>query len=99
MHRTLKSAHCYHTPSGQSIENNEIQIYPNPSTGFVNIRLRSKINDVTIRVNGINGEANFFHEWKYQGNIILDLSSHPKGIYLLTITTQDKVFTEKVILQ
>jgi len=28
-----------------------------------------------------------------------DNPRHPKGIYLLTITTQDKVFTEKVILQ
>lgn len=37
--------------------------------------------------------------YDYPDSIILDLSPYPKGIYLLTITTKDKVFTEKVILQ
>lgn len=80
-------------------KNGEIQIYPNPSNGFVNICLSELVGDIAIDVRDINGKVGFVEKWKYSGNIILDLSPYPKGIYLLTITTNDKVFTEKIILQ
>lgn len=82
-----------------STENSEIQIYPNPSNGFVNICLSDKVGVVTIDVRNINGKGGFVDNWKYPDNIILDLSHYPKGIYLLTITTNSKVYTEKIILQ
>ena len=79
--------------------NDEIQIYPNPTNGFVNICFNKKVEDLTIGVRDINGKRAYVEKWEYHDNIILNLSPYPKGIYLLTITTAEKVYTEKIVLQ
>jgi len=76
-----------------------INIYPNPTTGMVNIVINEGEGYVGVDVKQMNGGNIVAKYYEYPDNIILDLSPYPKGIYLLTITTNSKVYTEKIILQ
>lgn len=76
-----------------------LEIYPNPTSGMVNIVLHERHEYMAINVKQMNGGSITTQRYDYPDNIILDLSPYPKGIYLLTITTKDKVIIEKVVLQ
>lgn len=78
---------------------NPFEIYPNPTSGMVNIAFHEKQKNLKISIKQMNGGNIIAQKYDYSDNIILDLSPYPKGIYLLTITTEDRMFTEKVILQ
>lgn len=71
-----------------------IQLYPNPTTSFVNVSLTDKVwsSDVRVEVYALNTSTVLYSEKIQQKNsttIKIDLSSLPKGIYIL------KVYEEK----
>ena len=83
----------------------DIKIYPNPSTGIFNIR----ISDLT----GFQNLLGLTTNWKItntHGSIIatgnengsefsIKLTSHPKGIYFLKISREGKQFVRKLMLE
>ncbi len=79
---------------------NLYEINPNPTTGIFNIKFQNPlIGEVEINLTNIFGKTSVLNFDKNQQPVSIDLSTYPKGIYLLTIKTNDKVFTEKVVLQ
>ncbi|OQX78540.1 MAG: hypothetical protein B6D61_05245 [Bacteroidetes bacterium 4484_249] len=79
---------------------NGLKFYPNPTTGIFNIKFQNPpIGQVEINITNIFGKTSALNFDKNQQPVSIDLSTYPKGIYLLTIKTNDKVFTEKVVLQ
>jgi predicted outer membrane repeat protein len=73
---------------------NQIQIYPNPTKGIVKI---SQITDIQyITIVDIAGKEVFRTNAKTN---ILDISELQNGIYFLTIFTNTKKFTSKIILE
>jgi hypothetical protein len=83
----------------ESIENNEVDyfsIYPNPSTGIVNIITRTSAM-VTLEVYDITGKMIISKDFTkdYQ----LDLSGAYSGLYFILLKTKDGVQVEKLILQ
>lgn len=75
----------------------EIQIYPNPSTGLVEIEL-GQSESVNLQVLNIQGKTIFDKEI-YQSSFGLDLSGFADGVYSLRITTETGSITRKLILQ
>lgn len=73
-------------------QTDEVKIYPNPTTGIVSIHVTKEISD--IRINNILGER---IDVKTK-NKTFDISSFPKGVYLLNIEfTNGKIITKKII--
>ena len=76
----------------------ELNIYPNPSNGLFNIQLEN------LRNNSNNGSIKVFDQ---TGKLIMntaiqkeiDLSNQPQGLYFVQITSQDKVFNQKLVLR
>ena len=68
-----------------------INIYPNPTTGLININV-DNIKQIDI----INIEGKNIYSSKEQ---IIDISNQPKGIYFVKITTANNVITQKIILE
>lgn len=75
------------------IESVKFDIYPNPTTGIVNVGVNTVF------------DANVYN---YQGQIVMrltdnngqiDMSALPAGLYLLEIRANDKVAVEKIILK
>jgi len=80
--------------------NQGFNVYPNPTTGIINIILNNYANElISIELRQINGQMIINELQEYNDKIILDLSLFPKGIYLLTLKTSDKVFNKKIVLQ
>ena len=83
---TITKADFIHTiPDGLS-ENkleNQVVLYPNPSTGLVNITLPLN-TEVEVSVLNLIGKQVFSSS--YSGSAKVQLSDLPKGIYLIKLT-------------
>ena len=77
-----------------------ISIYPNPTSGKLNIIFSSQPeSEVEMKIINTCGNASILNYRLSSQLITLDLSPYPKGIYLLTIKTMEQVFNEKIILK
>jgi len=73
----------------------EIMLYPNPVTGVVSIQtnMQEKYN---LSISSLNGKL--IHESTMEGTSHqIDLSSFQKGVYFITIRSEDFVTTRKII--
>jgi hypothetical protein len=85
------------TPVGEiTIERvNDIKIYPNPASVCINIETGSS-GLYNIDMKNVNGQLVMSEKEKGQ-NIKIDISSLPKGFYIITIKSRQFVTTEKII--
>ncbi len=65
------------------ISDSEIQIYPNPTSGFINIQSENLLEKITVM--DISGRKIFAEENISSKEISVDLSAFAEGIYLLQI--------------
>lgn len=86
--------------------NNQINISPNPATGKFTIQLAtanwqlasSQKSAASIEIYNTLGEV-VYQSLILNPNSLIDLSSHPKGIYFIKIQSGDNRYTEKVVMQ
>ncbi len=79
-------------------EKTEIEIYPNPSNGSINLRF-SNLNEsnVNIKVLNLLGEMVFENIYSYKvNNLTIDLSNLSKGVYFININTKSNQYTKKI---
>lgn len=77
-----------------------IAVYPNPTSNVVTLLINSEIKNVVIKVYAITGQQVFSKtESKPQSYISeqIDFSNFTNGIYLLQIKTDTKIVTKKII--
>jgi hypothetical protein len=78
-------------------ESNSVSIYPNPTSGSINVEVDNNIiNDVVVL--DITGKV-LMSESVNANNISLDLSSFAKGLYLVKVVTAEDSFVKKVVLK
>jgi len=79
-----------------SHQNIYVSVFPNPSDGLFNVSCADKID--RIQLMDVTGQL--IAEFVGQGNqIILDLKSYAKAIYLLQIDTSKKTYRTKLVLR
>ena len=64
----------------------DLEVYPNPSTDRLNIQYRHlKSADVTAELVDLTGQTKWSQELQngYNGNLTIDVSEYPAGIYIL----------------
>jgi hypothetical protein len=80
---------------------NSLNIYPNPTNGFLNISYISKANgNVNVRLVNLNGQEVMNHNFdKSNGEFFntINMNNFAKGIYMLQVTTPENTITEKVV--
>ncbi len=75
----------------------QCKIFPNPTTGIINVEAENVIGIEVINIQGekvISQKSNIKNQ-----KCEIDLSSQPKGIYIIKITTNKGVAVEKVVLE
>lgn len=80
------------------VNNNSVTVYPNPFRNSVNINIDGIQDAKQIYVTDISGKLVYNSNYILNNNQI-DLSSLTRGFYLLSIKTQNKVITKKIIKQ
>lgn len=72
-----------------------LKCYPNPGTNMINIKL-SGTKEATIQITNLSGQVIFSRQLSTD-NSQIDISKFPKGIYFISITSDDFLKTEKLI--
>jgi len=78
--------------------NSDISVYPNPSTGLVNISIPSVNAATTLYVTDMIGKEVFKSSVK-DVNVSVDLTNLQKGLYMLTISNGQSKHIQKLIIQ
>lgn len=80
-----------------SVNNNQLSIYPNPSSGQFTIKLNGNQNGYTVELYNLLGELVYqFVLSNSQG--IIDLSTQPAGMYFVYVKSNAGVEVGKVLL-
>lgn len=72
-----------------------MHIYPNPTNGLVTITAASEIDQMTIY--NVVGEIIENVTGPQSSQLVVDLSTYPSGLYIVTAKTGDVVITERLI--
>ena len=88
-------------PISNIVATNDFQIYPNPTSGEVNIKFDYRLleDDFTVRVINIFGQTVYqetIHNNKNEKQ--LNLNNHPDGPYYLSLQSGTKIITKKIII-
>jgi hypothetical protein len=87
----------------EQTDNTDIYIYPNPTTGKVQVEWKGMNGNVKLQVSDIRGNMILDQailappSGEYKGSF--DLKGQPEGIYLLKLVGEDKVLVRKILLQ
>ena len=77
---------------------NDIQIWPNPSSGVFKIRTKGIANGV---IEVVNLEGKSIYKTAIEKNTSdykIDLSAYPHGTYIVTISSDNKEITSKKLI-
>jgi len=80
--------------------NDEITVYPNPTTGILNIEFGNEVTEIVkFKLYNILGVLvnNIVEEVLKDSKTLLDINRLPSGIYMLKIETRNKVYDYKII--
>jgi len=76
-----------------------LDAYPNPTAGPLTLRLH-EIGNIRLRVIDIAGRTvQVFPPTRHRGEIYLELGTLPSGIYLLQVSSDDRIEYLKVVKQ
>jgi len=86
--------HLPYVPNGiKTITNEQIQVYPNPTSGEL------RIESVDIRVESVDIFDVYGRNVGSKLGVVFDISNFPTGIYFLKIHTENGIVTKKVVKQ
>lgn len=72
-----------------------LNIYPNPSTGWITVAGLDTDADVFVT----NAQGQVVYHTQITGKADLDLSAQPKGVYFIKVTNDEATSIEKVVLK
>jgi hypothetical protein len=81
----------------------KVYIYPNPTTGKIQVEWTGLSGNVELQISDLDGKKIMSKNiqaagsGEYKGSF--DLSSQPKGVYLMKLVGSEKVLIRKIILQ
>lgn len=84
------------------IETSELQIYPNPSNGLVNLRFNSNINlNIQIDIIDINGKiVSSIYNGNHDGEKTYQWTNNVnQGIYFCRLITDHKIISKPIIIK
>jgi hypothetical protein len=91
----FSSANCS-VLSTESVELNNISVYPNPASDKIFIS-NLESNNVQIRIFNVLGKI--VHQQKNNLENGISLSRFPKGIYMLQIVSDEKKVSKKIVIE
>lgn len=95
----LNSKPIFEYPVASRVFNSKMRIFPNPSTGVVNIGGQIEPG-ATLRVTDLMGRVVLVKQIMQGDDLIkLDLTSQGKGIYTVEMLSENQVVTKKIVLR
>ncbi len=82
-----------------SNELNQIDLFPNPTNGILNIHSEDQNIEFLIQVSDLQGREVFNAESILTNNNRIDLSGLPSGMYLVKLTNKGKSYSKTIVLE
>jgi len=79
-----------------NFQKNNINIYPNPTTGLINIDFEKNKSNLNLKLINALGQVILAKKYMSTNRINFDLGA-PKGIYLLLLESDGEVITKKIL--
>ncbi len=78
-----------------------ISVYPNPSSGMLNLKINESLPSARLMIKGVSGAILSVKEIEngFSGDYNIDLSSYQNGLYMIILDTHQKKYIYKTILQ
>ncbi len=86
----------------ESVSEQDVRIFPNPTTGRVNVRMNGFNSETSVRLTNYHGQTLQTRIMNPQGGenqFNIDLGNYSAGIYYLRIDSRDIVIIKKIVLQ
>ncbi len=80
-------------------KNSDFTLFPNPSTGLINISFSDASQDIRVDVLNSCGQVILSKDITHPALTILDLSGHSKGLYFIKVQTSRGVFMSKAMVE
>lgn len=82
------------------VEQQDIRVYPNPSTGIFSIEFPGSFRDFSLSITDIRGNALLSREYTVNRHKeTLDLSGFSDGFYVIRIKTPDRIILRKILIR
>lgn len=78
--------------------NNELMVYPNPSSSFINIKMLDNSLLETIEIYNLIGEKVLIKSFDNLINVQLNISHLSKGVYFMKAKSNNKITSKKLII-
>lgn len=85
--------------TNDNVLNKGIKVYPNPSSGIVNVSIDNYAGNITVEVFDMNGRKVFSNAGDYMKANTINLQGFQKGVYILNVKGDELSYSEKIILQ
>ncbi|MFK7786698.1 MAG: T9SS type A sorting domain-containing protein, partial [Crocinitomicaceae bacterium] len=76
----------------------ETSMYPNPSSGLVNIVIKQPVDHVRVKVLDLAGRVVYSEDLQNQQEIKLDLNGH-KGVYIIQVASSEGTAVERILME
>lgn len=77
-----------------------LDVYPNPTSDILNVEQHTnKFQDIIVRIISNNGVVVLEKELKSKKIYQFDMSSYPKGLYIVESLTEEGTFKKKIVLK
>ncbi|PCJ89503.1 MAG: hypothetical protein COA57_01875 [Flavobacteriales bacterium] len=80
----------------------EFSVFPNPNEGKFELRIANyelQLKKAELKIFTLLGEPVYHQHISMSANQLIDLSSHPKGVYFAVLQTEKGVISKKIVLQ
>lgn len=86
--------------ANKSDKRNEVTIYPNPTSDNIIVSFsENEKRTFSVEITNCLGEMIFSKFYQTENTAMINVESYSKGIYFLTITSQEKRNTQKVVIK
>jgi len=78
----------------------QFKVYPNPATNVINISLNKTLaNDVNVSLTDLQGRQVLKTKIGTASTTSIDVSSISNGVYILSLESNNKTYSQKVIIE
>ncbi len=88
--------------ASDSFYNSSFSVYPNPSKGTFNLQFKEVVTDFNVEIFDITGKMVYVNEFYQNSDLVKEIKIEEeisKGVYFMTIKTNEGLVTKKIIIE